>query len=176
MRTIALGGKKARGRVALVDDSDYKIVAQHRWYLTEANASPGHRPAVYARTNIPRPNGGQASLTMHALVTGLRFVDHADGNGLNNQRGNLRPADHRLNNANRRPASTHKGKPKSSRYKGVSWFKPGPGKGRQRWKAQIRIKGRTVSLGYFHDEEAAARAYDAAAVAAWGEYACSNFP
>jgi hypothetical protein len=113
---------------------------------------------------------------MHTLITGLPFVDHADGDGLNNQRYNLRPADHTLNNANRRPATTHSGKAKSSRYKGVHWFKPGPGKGRARWHAQIRIGGRDRSLGYFYDEEAAARAYDAAARAEWGEFAHPNFP
>jgi hypothetical protein len=113
---------------------------------------------------------------MHILIMGYRFIDHADGDGLNNQRSNLRPASHALNNANRRAATTHGGRPKSSRFKGVAWFKPAPGKGRPRWVAKIRIDGRAVSLGYFHDEEAAARAYDAAAVAAWGEYACPNFP
>jgi hypothetical protein len=113
---------------------------------------------------------------MHTLITGLPFVDHEDGNGLNNQRYNLRPADHGLNNANRRPATTHGGKAKTSRYKGVSWFRPGPGKGRERWRARIRIDGREAALGYFDDEEAAARAYDDAARAAWSEYACPNFP
>jgi hypothetical protein len=176
MRTVTLSGRKARGRVARVDDADYEIVSQHKWHVSETNSAPGHRPHVCARTNIPRPGGGQATLHMHTLITGIRFVDHDDGDGLNNQRANLRPADHALNNANRRPASTHGGKAKTSRYKGVRRFRPGPGKGRERWQARIRIDGHLVSLGYFNDEEAAARAYDAAARAAWGEFACPNFP
>ena len=46
----------------------------------------------------------------------------------------------------------------SSRYVGVSWFKP-----QRRWRAEIRHEGRNQSLGYFAEEEAAARAFDEAA-------------
>ncbi len=45
---------------------------------------------------------------------------------------------------------------KTSRYIGVSWHKSS-----LRWKATIRIRGVQENLGYFHDQEEAARAYDA---------------
>jgi hypothetical protein len=59
---------------------------------------------------------------------------------------------------------------KSSRFKGVSWDAQ-----RGSWQAKVGINGKTTHLGRFADEEDAARAYDAAAVAAFGAYARTNF-
>lgn len=56
-------------------------------------------------------------------------------------------------------------------YKGVGWHSRD-----QSWRAYISIDRRQISLGYFATEEEAARAYDAAAVEAWGEFAWLNFP
>jgi hypothetical protein len=46
---------------------------------------------------------------------------------------------------------------------------------RHRWQASIRIDGRLYRLGYFDDEVSAARAYDEAALEAWGPYAHLNY-
>jgi hypothetical protein len=43
----------------------------------------------------------------------------------------------------------------SSNFRGVSWDKE-----KNKWKAQTRIDGKISTLGRFHEEEAAARAYD----------------
>ncbi len=57
-----------------------------------------------------------------------------------------------------------------SQYKGISWAK------RQRkWMATISVDGRDRHLGYFDMEDDAARAYDAAAVELYGEFAQLNF-
>jgi len=48
---------------------------------------------------------------------------------------------------------------KRSRFTGVSWYKAG-----EKWEAYIRFEGKQRSLGYFHDENAAAHAYDAFAI------------
>jgi hypothetical protein len=58
----------------------------------------------------------------------------------------------------------------SSRYKGVSWSAK-----RATWYACISIDGRTRNLGCYADEADAARAYDRAAIAAWGAFAFLNF-
>ena len=46
----------------------------------------------------------------------------------------------------------------SSRHVGVSWLK-----GEEKWRAQIKVDGKSQSLGCFDDEDEAARAYQAAA-------------
>jgi hypothetical protein len=59
----------------------------------------------------------------------------------------------------------------SSTYRGVSWLKRD-----SKWKAQIWYDGNQHIIGYFEDEEEAARAYDKAARAKHGEKAQLNFP
>ena len=51
--------------------------------------------------------------------------------------------------------SSSSSSPRRSKYVGVSWFKRD-----QKWKAQIRIDGKSKRLGLYHDEKEAARIYD----------------
>lgn len=163
MREISLRGKKASGRVAFVDDEDYDLVVAYSWNVHEhkrkrvANAS-------YAQTNIPGVK--RRHIMMHQLITGWLRTDHIDGNGLNNQRYNLRQADPAQNGANR-----HSEIGFSSVFKGVSWYRKNG-----RWVAKIGVNGKQLHLGYFTDETDAAVAYDLAAREHFGEYACLNFP
>jgi hypothetical protein len=169
MRTVPLYGKKAAGRVALVDGEDYDLVMQYRWNVWQPAAEPGQRQeGPYAITNI-RVNDGQRhrqrSVRMHTLITGWRLVDHQDHNGLNNQRSNLRLA---TSGENARNARTRVGS-KTSQYKGVSRHKS------RGWVAYIVMEGRRRHLGYFGSEVEAAYAYDAAARELHGKFACPNF-
>ena len=63
------------------------------------------------------------------------------------------------------------GKPTTSKYKGVSWFKQ-----TQKWRVEIQHQGRSLHLGYFDDEVTAALVYDAKAFELRGEKARLNFP
>lgn len=166
MRTVPLGGAKAAGRVALVDDEDYELVMQHRWTVRETHR-PGRRPlGPYAITNV-RQGDRRTTIFMHNLIMGTTRIDHANGNGLDNQRHNLRPATNGQNMHNRRAnVNNH-----SSQYKGVGWY-PRYGK----WVARIKLDGKRRCLGYFADEREAAQAYDTAATLAFGEFARPNFP
>lgn len=159
---IPLHGKKAAGRVALVDDEDYELVSPYRWHVWEGSLAAPRRP--HARAHTPTVNGRRTSIRMHNLITGCVWVDHADGDSLNNQRYNLRTATRSQNGANRDSWDS------VSPFKGVSWESRD-----SLWRVRITVAGITRSLGYFHDEGDAARAYDAAAVNAWGEYARLNF-
>jgi hypothetical protein len=92
------------------------------------------------------------------------IVDHRDRNPLNNAIDNLRLSDAPKNAANSRLRSQRK----YSQYRGVTWY---AGK----WVAQARVNGKAKKLGRFTDEEDAARAYDAAALEAYGDHANLNF-
>jgi hypothetical protein len=140
---------------ALVDDADVPLVSRHRWYLLAASHTN------YAWTKV-----SGRTVYMHGLIMGQPGIDHIDHDGLNNQRSNLRPATGSQNNANSGPRAGA-----ASPYKGV--FRRDARTG---WRAQIRIARRNVHLGSFTTEEDAARAYDAAALAEYGEFARLNFP
>lgn len=153
---VPLGGSKAAGRVALVDEADYELAMQYRWHVFETERN-GRPCGPYARSG---------HMFMHTLLTGSLYVDHADLNGLNNRRSNLRPATISQNNANQRPRLGA-----ASRFKGVTLRRTDG-----YWQARIIVNGRRRSLGYFRDEEQAARAYDVAALEVHGEFAYLNFP
>ena len=170
MKTVVLYGKIAAGRVALVDDEDYDLVMQYRWWVQE-NLTPGKRSGPYARTSIPGTRrgrkGNKKALFMHQLVVDYPKPDHIDGDGLNNQRSNLRPATpaQQIVNARRKPLNA------TSRYTGVSRSAWG-----LKWVARISYERTVIQLGHFFSEEAAALAYDKAARELYGEYARLNFP
>jgi hypothetical protein len=90
------------GFVAVVDDEDYPLVAGSKWSVTRAHGLPPHAQAT---------RGGRRVL-MHRLILGCErgvLVDHIDGDGLNNRRGNLRLGTPTLNMQNRRgPARNSK--------------------------------------------------------------------
>ncbi len=126
----------------------------------------------YAYRNGRRDDGCSFVITMHgevARLVGLQIldcIDHRDGNGLNNQRHNLRPATTAQNSRNRGRCRNN-----TSGYKGVTWYKP-----QRKWLASISIDGRRKHLGYFASKLDAALAYDAAAREYHGDFARLNFP
>lgn len=162
MREIPLGRS---GLVALVDDDDFPQVSAYTWVRT---TSGGGGRVSYARRRWWE-GGVYRGQLMHNMILGVVGVDHADHDGLNNQRSNLRPATLSQNGANGRKQT----RGTTSRYKGVRLR----GDGRPRpWLAQIMADGAQSHLGSYLTEEEAARAYDAAAVSRFGEFALINFP
>jgi AP2 domain/HNH endonuclease len=152
MKTIPL----TQGKIALVDDGDYEWLNQWKWCVD------GHGYAI-------RKDSSGQMIKMHRLIMGEPKgvqVDHIDGNGLNNQRGNLRPATCSQSLWNRGKYSGC-----SSPFKGVCWCKR-----KKRWRAQIAQSGVRLHLGYFDTEEEAARAYDKAARELHEGFAKLNFP
>ena len=155
MKTVSLRGKRAAGRVALVDDEDYDLVMQYKWYVWEC---PAKNQGPYAHCSI-----GGRTLRMHQLITGYARTDHANGNGLDNRRANLRESTRAQNAANRRMHVTN-----PSGFKGVRRRADNP---KSPWTARICVDRKERHLGYFATAEEAARAYDAAALKLHGEFA-----
>lgn len=71
------------------------------------------------------------------------YIDHIDGNKVNNKIENLRSCNLTQNICN---AKTRKDN--TSGYKGVSWFKP-----YKKWKARVHIYGKEYHLGYFSEKQ-----------------------
>ena len=155
-REILLGN----GEICLVDDDDYESVSRFHWsamkgfsttYAFRKERVSGIIRTVYLHRALMNPDARQK-------------VDHINGNGLDNRRANLRCCTNQQNVINRRKKQKAR-----SRFKGVTWHEKG-----QKWRARIMIDRQEISLGLFATEADAAVAYNAAAKAAWGEYACLN--
>lgn len=149
-----------QNKVALIDPEDWPLVEDLTWYAVKCNGK------FYAQAKEP---GTNKSVYLHRRVTGAgpdEEVDHESGDGLDCRRANLRVSDSTGNNRNvgKRPGL-------SSRFKGVHWHKA-----MRRWQAKIKIERKAKHLGYFTDEEAAARAYDEASLKLHGQFGRTNFP
>ena len=94
-----------------------------------------------------------------------KYVDHIYRNRLSNIASNLRWVTHQQNLMNQTKRTT----PTSSRYKGVCFDKRS-----QKWLAYIQKDGKVKNLGYFDNQEDAARASNAKASEIFGEYASLN--
>lgn len=156
MKRISL----TQGKFALVDDVDYEWLNQWKWHLHKA------KRALYAIRNTQR-----TTVKMHREILGLKYndgkqCDHINGNGLDNQKHNLRICSHQENCHNARPNRNA-----SSKYKGVYRRRE-----ERIWCARIKYNNKKKSLGYYHDEEKAAQAYDEAAKKLFGKFAWLNFP
>ena len=146
----------ADGSFALVDPEDFERVIEHSWH-------PGPR-------GVPMASVGTGTVLLRRFIynAGAGVVINSNEDLLDCRRANLREASSsRRVGCRKNPAGT-------SRYKGVSKATFCPRK--NPWRAQITNDGKMRFLGYFPDQESAARAYDVAAAASWGARARLNFP
>ena len=97
------------------------------------------------------------------------YLDHIDGNSLNNDISNLREATILQNGMNQKKHKSYNGRQTTSKYKGVSWFKR-----IEKWEVQIQVNGKRKRLGYFTSEINAALAYDEVAIKECGEFVKTN--
>lgn len=151
--------------IAVVDDEDADLV-DLRWHMVQHSAGPQY--TSYAKSSI----GAEGYILMHRLIlercmgrelTETEVSDHVNGDGLDNRRKNLRVATRSQNGANRRVRHN-----KTSQYLGV--YKRENGK----WRVSMTCDGVGMKFGNFDSEEAAALAYNAAAIQRHGEFARLN--
>lgn len=154
----------SQGLCALVDDDMFEELNKFKWHASK------HRNTFYAIRNLEIYPGVRTTVKMHRQVkralTG-ELIDHWNGNGLDNQLGNLRVASSSQNSANKRMLE----KGRKSKYKGVSWHKQ-----HGKWYAGICHNYKQIYLGLYDDEVEAAKAYDKKAIELFGVFAQLNFP
>lgn len=149
---IHLGG----GVVAFVDDVDLALVRDRPWRAIKAPNT------TYVGTGV-----GPDRVLLHRLILAAPvgvLVDHADGDGLNNRRSNIRLCSHMENMRNRAKRA-----PATSPFKGVVGTAQRGG-----WQVEIVAAKTRLRLGVFESEHDAARAYDRAARLMFGRFARTN--
>lgn len=153
--------KLTKGAVALIDREDFMWVSWFKWSLISGNGYArrgdvvdGKRRSMYMHREIMRAQQGE-------------YIDHINGNKLDNRKCNLRICTNSQNNFNK-----PKNKNNTSGYKGVflSHNKSKP------FMAQIVCNRKTIYLGYHATAEEAARRWDVEAKILHGEFARLNFP
>lgn len=132
-------------QIVLIDESSFDFVNSHTWSVIKMKSNTYARLSEYKGTKY-----------MHRLLLDVKdsniFVDHKDGNGLNNTLDNLRLCNRSSNGLNSKSFG-------NSKYKGVVWHNQA-----NRWWVRISINGKPVSLGLYDTEIEAAKAYNEAAI------------
>lgn len=168
MRIIKWSSKKIGTHEILLDDEDFEKFGRYIWTVEK----PTNGSTFYAKRKYTYALNERKSVALHREILGITdptiFIDHIDGNGLNNQKTNLRVARHEQNTRNR-----GKQKNNTTGYKGV--FKI---KNTNSYKTVICIrengKRRVVFQKQFLSAFEAAKAYNQAAIIHHGEFAYQN--
>lgn len=143
---------------AIVDEQDFDKIKDYKW----SSIFCGKAKSPYAVSS----HFGKI-VYMHRIVMGAKsdqFVDHIDGNGLNNSRENLRFATTSQNNMNQCKRSDN-----TSGHKGISWCPD-----REKYQVYINIDRKRKSLGRYKTLEEAIYVRDRAVKAHYGEFAREN--
>jgi hypothetical protein len=166
---VPLAGEKANGRDALIDADAVGLVQTRRWRFAPSDVGRG------GEVQTMNPAEG---IRLHYVVMGMTadggeefHIGHRNDDPLDCRRANLVVRTLTDTAANKRKQATFRGRPCTSRFKGVCWIERSG-----KWFASIKKDRVKRRLGYFRDEIAAAQAYDEAARELFGEHARLNFP
>lgn len=168
MKIINWSSKKLGTHQILLDDEDFEKFGWYSWTVEK----PTNGSTFYAKRKYTYALNKRKSVALHRAILGITdptiFIDHIDGNGLNNQKSNLRIATHQQNTQN-----AGKQKNNTTGYKGV--FKI---KNTNSYKTSIYIrengKRRLVFQKQFLSAIEAAKAYNQAVIIHHGEFAYQN--
>lgn len=131
---------------------------KHSW----ARAKKGDRAGIISDTGYEKIRVKGRHYRSHRIIWLIENgympkdqLDHIDGNRLNNKIENLRECTPAQNMQNiRRKYKKRDGCKKYSEHVGVSWWEA-----RRKWVVKIRTSGKQKTIGYFDDEDEAAKAY-----------------
>lgn len=143
--------RKLSENYTLVDDEDYDYLMQWEWSMMKIYHTD--KKIFYARRYEGNTTlGTYKAILMHRFILKLTDRndkgDHIDGNGLNNQRSNLKKTTHAENLANRHPLV-------GDNYRGVTEMKNGL------YKVSLSYKSQRHSLKHpFVSKDIAALAYN----------------
>lgn len=152
--------KLTQNQIALVDDSDFEYLNQFKWQALL------HKGKWYAKREVWNKDlKNYEKHFMHRIIyPDFKMVDHINGETLDNQRCNLREANHSQNAANSklRVDST-------SGFKGVDYIKA-----HNRWRARLKSNNTEFNLGEYRTPIEAAQAYNIASKLLFEEFASLN--
>lgn len=151
---LSINSKKYGIITYIIDDEDYDKIKNYRWNANYDN----HKNSFRIKT--------ASGLRLHRIIMNAKngeYVDHIDGNILNNRKSNLRICTLAENNRNKSKSN----KKMTSKYKGVT-FQSG------KYRVRIRYNNKYLSIGMFDTQDKAAIAYNIAALKYYGEFAKLN--
>jgi len=154
-----------QGYYALVDEQDYDRLVKFRWHVKKS------RGFIYGVRSVS-VRGWFKTIPLHYDVLGLCYpmpgftVDHINGNGLDNRRGNLRLCTPSQNHYNKPPR-----KGARSKYKGVI---PVQRKHGYKYEANITVNKKRRHLGTYDNEYTAMSVYNSWAMRLHREFAYLN--
>ena len=133
---------------ALIDLEDVDNVKEYKWHL---NNSTGY------------VNNNKNKLLLHRFIMDCpkdKVVDHVNHDPLDNRKENLRVCTHQENIMN-----SSLSKNNTSGITGVAWDKQ-----HNKWRSQIKINRKSITLGLFNTKEEAIEARKQAELEYFGEY------
>lgn len=168
MKTIYWSSKKLGSLEILVDEDDYERTVKHPWGVLKCISSD----VLYVKCRGIDPLRPRKYFALHRFILGIDdpkvFVDHKNGNGLDNRKDNLRISTNRDNCRNR-----GKQKNNTSGFKGVYLIKSSS---TYRCSFYIRegLKRKHICSKTYKSPEEAARKYNELARQYHGEFAYQN--
>lgn len=146
-----------------IDDEDYELIKNFKFFYVSNGTGQ-----FYIRIGINNKVIGLHRYLLNVTDRTL-YVDHIDGNTLNNRRSNLRIVSSKQSQHN---TAGKKRKNATSKYKGVRYRKGR--KLNKMWTACISDGGKFIFIGDYLTEIEAAKAYNEKALTIFGQYARLN--
>lgn len=159
MKYIKLGGRRVGSKtgIAIIDDRDFKWINSYRWNIDK----DGYAIRFECTKNTQR----RILMSREIMKCPVgEYIDHINGNKLDNRRHNLRICSRTENNQN-----IGKRRHNTTGFKSVYLDKRN-----SKFEAYIGISKKHVHLDYFRTARDAAKRYDMAAIKNYGAFAKLN--